>query len=56
MTEFCLIHRTTDEERSVFGYDYRDACRRSGLNPAEWIIWNVIYPYDYDYHDYGDYD
>ena len=62
MDEFCLIHRTTGEERPAFGYDYRDACRRFGLDPAEWIVLNVIHPRDYDdydrcdYRDYYDYD
>lgn len=38
MYEFNLVNIHTNEERLAFGYNFKDACRRSNLNSADWII------------------
>lgn len=38
MYEFNLINIYTNEMKYAFGYNYKDACKRFNLNPAEWII------------------
>lgn len=39
MYEFTVANRDNfNIERIIAGVDYRDACRRYGLNPVEWIV------------------
>ena len=43
MIEYEVINRTTNEERWMCGYSFRDACERKGLEPAEWIVMSCDY-------------
>lgn len=38
MYEFEIINKITDEERIIWGYSYKNACERSKLDPANWIV------------------
>ena len=43
MYEFSIYSRIYKKDDIIFGYDYKDACRRAGLNPDEWFITTVVY-------------
>lgn len=38
MTEYQIENIYSGEVRPVFGYNWKDACRRSNLVSDEWII------------------
>ena len=38
MYEYEIKNKNTNEIEYVFGYSLNDACRRSKLEPDEWII------------------
>lgn len=45
MYEYGITNVATGEPNIIYGYSYRDACRRLSLNPTEWEI---------DYSEYVD--
>lgn len=38
MYEYYMYNIHTDEERTAYGLNFLDACRRENLNPDEWEI------------------
>ena len=38
MYEYEIINKTTNEERWICGYSFKNACDRKGLEPADWTI------------------
>lgn len=42
MYEFSIRNQNKINE-IIFGYDYKDACKRAGLNPDEWAVITVVY-------------
>ena len=43
MNEYLIYNEASGIERPIFGYTFRDACRRSGVDPSEWTLLMVIY-------------
>lgn len=42
MWEFDIINKD-NEQRIIFGYSFKDACNRWGINPAEWTLIGSYY-------------
>lgn len=38
MYEYEIKNKTTNEIDYIFGYSFADACRRSKLEPDEWVM------------------
>lgn len=43
MNCYYIEHKETGLEKTIFGYSFINACERSKLNPAEWIV--IMYEY-----------
>jgi hypothetical protein len=43
MNEYIIYNRYTNEEDCIYGYTFKDACERSKLNPADWVILHKEY-------------
>lgn len=43
MYEYDVYNIHTKERDILFGYDFKDACRRVGYNPEDWNYWHCIY-------------
>ena len=38
MWEFIIIHKYSDIQEIVFGYDFYDACKRANLDSEKWKV------------------
>lgn len=43
MYEYEAYNLNTKEETILYGYSFKDACRRANLNPEEWDYWMRTY-------------
>ena len=43
MFEYEAYNLETKEETILFGYSFKDACRRSNLDPREWDYYSSEY-------------
>lgn len=43
MYEFSIYSKIHKKDDIIFGHDYKDACKRAGLNPEEWFVVTAIY-------------
>jgi hypothetical protein len=43
MYEFRITRLSTGEDSFIYGYDMTHAFKRAGLNPAEWVVYDMEY-------------
>lgn len=43
MYEYEAYNLNTKEETTLYGYSFKDVCRRANLNPEEWSYWMRTY-------------
>ena len=43
MYEYRIVNKNTNEEDTIFGYTYADACKRCKVNPNEMLVIDCEY-------------
>ena len=41
MNEYIIYNAVLDIEKPIFGYSFRNACERYGIDPKEWKLVHV---------------
>lgn len=43
MYEFEIAYKGSNERHFIYGYSFKDACRRRGLNPDKFMVISTTY-------------